>query len=184
MLDTNVLISALIFGGQAGRLLSKLFLSEHELLVSEYDDEEFQAKLQQKWPAKAEKVYQCYRTLNINFCKSTDKVLGHLRDEKDIPVLSDAIYNKVDIILTGDKDFLEANLTNPLVFSPSMLYEYLNKEWRNEVYCIESKYSMPFVLINNWETGVISCLLFYWKNLEEKMIEDIYKNIVYSSEYM
>lgn len=23
---------------------------------------------------KAEKVYQCYRTLNINFCKSTDKV--------------------------------------------------------------------------------------------------------------
>lgn len=92
------------------------------------DDEEFQAKLQQKWPAKAEKVYQCYRTLNINFCKSTDKVLGHLRDEKDIPVLSDAIYNKVDIILTGDKDFLEANLTNPLVFSPSMLYEYFNKD--------------------------------------------------------
>ena len=88
MLDTNVLISALIFGGQAGRLLSQLFLSEHELLVSEYDDEEFQAKLQQKWPAKAEKVYQCYRTLNINFCKSTDKVLGHLRDEKDIPVLN------------------------------------------------------------------------------------------------
>lgn len=80
MLDTNVLISALIFGGQAGRLLSQLFLSEHELLVSEYDDEEFQAKLQQKWPAKAEKVYQCYRTLNINFCKSTDKVLGHLGD--------------------------------------------------------------------------------------------------------
>ena len=34
--------------GQAGRLLSQLFLSEHELLVSEYDDEEFQAKLQQK----------------------------------------------------------------------------------------------------------------------------------------
>lgn len=51
-----------------------------------------------------------------------------MRDEKNIPVLSDAIYNKVDIILTGDKDFLEANLTNPLVFSPSMLYEYLNKE--------------------------------------------------------
>jgi len=44
MLDTNVLISALIFGGQAGRLLSKLFLSEHELLVSEYDDEESEPK--------------------------------------------------------------------------------------------------------------------------------------------
>ena len=48
--------------------------------------------------------------------------------DTDIPVLSDAIYNKVDIILTDDKDFLEANLTNPLVFSPSMLYEYFNKD--------------------------------------------------------
>lgn len=52
MLDTNVLISALIFGGQAGRLLSQLFLSEHELLVSEYVDEEFQAKLQQSGQQK------------------------------------------------------------------------------------------------------------------------------------
>ena len=123
MLDTNVLISALIFGGQAGRLFSQLFLSEHELLVSEYVDEEFQAKLQQKWPAKAEKVYQCYRTLNINFCKSTDKVLGHLRDEKDIPVLSDAIYNKADIILTGDKDFLESGVKKPAIMTPM---EFLN----------------------------------------------------------
>ena len=38
------------------------------------------------------------------------------------------VNNKVDIILTDDKDFLEANLTNPLVFSPSMLYEYFNKD--------------------------------------------------------
>ena len=80
--------------------------------------------------SKAEKVYiSAIELLNINFVKSTDKVLGHLRDEKDIPVLSDAIYNKVDIILTGDiGPFRGQTQSNPLVFSPSMLYEYLNKD--------------------------------------------------------
>ena len=41
MLDTNVLISALVFGGRTGRLPNMLFESEHELYVSEYIDQEF-----------------------------------------------------------------------------------------------------------------------------------------------
>lgn len=126
MLDTNVLISALIFGGQAGKLLEKLFESEHELIVSDYVDKEFKEKLELKWPDKAKKIYELYHTLEIKFCESTKEVLGELRDEKDVPVLSDAIYHRVDVIVTGDKDFLEADLDNPLVFSPAMLYDYLN----------------------------------------------------------
>lgn len=125
MLDTNVLISAFVFGGQAGKLLGILLDSEHELFVSEYVDCEFKAKLDMKWPEKAEKVYNLYHQLNIVFCSSTQEVLGKLRDAKDIPVLSDAKYHKVDLILTGDKDFLEAGLEHPLVYSPSMMLEYL-----------------------------------------------------------
>ena len=48
MLDTNVLISALVFGERTGRLLNMLFESEHELYVSEYIDQEFKEKLM-KW---------------------------------------------------------------------------------------------------------------------------------------
>lgn len=127
MLDTNVLISAFVFGGNAGKLLKRLILSEHELYVSDYVDQEFKAKLEQKWPVKAQKVYQLFHTMKFKFCISTDKKLGTLRDEKDIPVLSDALFHEVDLILTGDKDFLEANLSNPLIFSPSMLSEFLDK---------------------------------------------------------
>jgi putative PIN family toxin of toxin-antitoxin system len=125
MLDTNVLISAMVFGGQAGELLSILFDSEHELFVSDYIDTEFKEILQRKWPAKAEHIYKLYRQLDVHFCESTDDVRGNLRDAKDIPVLSDAIYHNVDVILTGDKDFLEAGLEYPMVFSPSMLLEFL-----------------------------------------------------------
>lgn len=125
MLDTNVIISALIFEGKAGKLLELLFDSEHELYVSEFVDREFKEKLRQKWPNKAEEIYRLYRSLNIRFCSSTEKVTGTLRDEKDIPVLSDALYHQIDVILTGDKDFLEAELEKPLIYSPAMMYDYL-----------------------------------------------------------
>lgn len=99
MLDTNVLISAFIFGGRAGKLLKRLFESEHELYVSDYVDQEFKAKLEMKWPDKAKRVY--------------------------------ALYHKMDMILTGDKDFLEANLDHPLIFSPGMLYDFLEQYEQN-----------------------------------------------------
>ena len=106
-------------------MLNMLFESEHELYVSEYIDQEFLEKLKEKWPAKAERVYDLYRQLDIRFCKSTEERLGESRDRKDIPVLSDALYHEMDIILSGDKDFLEADLERPIVYSPSMMLEYL-----------------------------------------------------------
>ena len=127
MLDTNVLISAFVFGGQTGRLLNMLFDSEHELYVSDYIDQEFKAKLEEKWPRIADKVYRLYHQLDIIFCRSTKELLGELRDTKDIPVLSDALYHHIDLILTGDKDFLEADLECPLVYSPMMMLEYLKQ---------------------------------------------------------
>jgi hypothetical protein len=41
-------------------------------------------------------------------------------------MLSDAMTHKVDVILTGDRDFLEANLDYPQIFSPAMMLEYLD----------------------------------------------------------
>lgn len=125
MLDTNVLISALVFGGKTGQLLGMLFESEHVLYVSDYVDREFKEKLESKWPGRSEKVYDLYRRLDICFCESTDKRIGDLRDRKDIPVLSDAIYHEIDVILSGDKDFLEAGLKKPMVYSPAVMLEYL-----------------------------------------------------------
>ena len=132
MLDTNVLISAFVFGGKAGKLINHLFDSEHELYVSEYIDKEFQDKLKLKWPDKADKIYELYRGLNIHFCESTKELVGELRDEKDIPVLSDSLYHKVDIIVSGDKDFLESGVDRPLIYSPAMLLEYLEEKQRTD----------------------------------------------------
>ena len=40
------------------------------------------------------------------------------------------IFHHADMILSGDKDFIEADIERPLVFSPSMLYDYLISQQR------------------------------------------------------
>jgi predicted nucleic acid-binding protein len=124
LIDTNVLVSAFVFGGKAGTLMNMLFESSHELLVSDYVDAEFKAILEMKWKEKSEKVYSLYHTLPFMFCGSSPIQTGNLRDAKDIPVLSDARFHHIDVILTGDKDFLEADLDSPIILTPSMMMEY------------------------------------------------------------
>lgn len=123
MLDTNVLISAFVFGGKVRETLIKLFETNCEIYVSEYVDDEFKRILYEKWTARAEKIYALYRSMDFVFCSSTSEILEHLRDEKDIPVLSDAIYHGADILLTGDKDFLDSGIKMPQIVSPSELLE-------------------------------------------------------------
>ena len=130
LLDTNVLISAFVFGGAAGRLLEKLFDGDFELLVSDYVEKEFCAKIEEKWPDKFDQVYSLYKELPFIFCESSSVCEGSLRDPKDIPVLSDALFHQVDVILSGDKDFLEADLEYPLVLSPATMLDFLEKKNR------------------------------------------------------
>lgn len=127
MLDTIILISALVFGGKTRKILLELFETEHEIYVSDYVKKEFSDKLHLKWPDKADIVIETFLNLPVCFCESGGRLQGTLRDKKDIPVLSDALYHKVDVILTGDKDFLEANLERPVIFSIALLEEYLHQ---------------------------------------------------------
>lgn len=128
MLDTNVLISALVFGGKARSVLLKLIGTDHKIYVSDYVSKEFCEKVHQKWSDKADEFLALFRDLPVCFCESSEKMQGELRDKKDIPVLSDALYHNVDVILTGDKDFLEAKLEKPIIFSINMLEKFLMYE--------------------------------------------------------
>ena len=128
MLDTNVIISAVVFGGRTGRLLRSLLASEHKVFVSEYVDREFHDKLKQKWPEISFETYAFYRSMRFIFCESSSTVEDsvELRDKKDIPVMRDALYHDVDILLTGYKDFLDSAVKKPIIFSPSMMADFLH----------------------------------------------------------
>ena len=44
---------------------------------------------------------------------------SQVRDADDRPILRAAIGAKADILLTGDKDFLESGLKNPKIMTPA-----------------------------------------------------------------
>lgn len=47
-----------------------------------------------------------------------------IRDVNDRPILRAAIEAKVDILLTGDKDFLESGMKNPMIMTPAEFLRY------------------------------------------------------------
>ena len=47
-----------------------------------------------------------------------------IRDIDDLPLLASAIETKIDILVTGDKDFEEMNIEKPIIIKPR---EYLEK---------------------------------------------------------
>ena len=48
---------------------------------------------------------------------------SQVRDADDRPILRAAIEAKADVLLTGDKDFLESGLETPKILSPA---EFIN----------------------------------------------------------
>ena len=75
---------------------------------------------------KAERIIEVFKRMDFLFVDSSnEKTELSIRDEKDIQVLSDALYHNADIILTGDKDFLEADIERPMIYSVAMLDEFL-----------------------------------------------------------
>lgn len=125
LIDTNVLISALVFRGRINTVIKELLESEHELFISTYILSEFEEKLSEKWPDRKKEMLRLFQEIGLEVKESTDKVESALRDIKDDPILADAREYDVDILLTGDKDFLESGISNPKICSPNALYELL-----------------------------------------------------------
>ena len=42
-----------------------------------------------------------------------------MRNPKDIPVLAQAIAGKVDVLVTGDKDFQGLGIDTPIIITPT-----------------------------------------------------------------
>ena len=114
MLDTNVLISALLFPGTKMDAMMNYIFTNHQLVLSSYVVDELKNVVRRKFPGKE---------MIIN------KLLFNIRDIKDYPVLYTAIIEDVDILVTGDKDFSDIDVEKPKIMSPTQFMENFLEEW-------------------------------------------------------
>lgn len=110
MLDTNVLISALCFGGKPARIPEYALLGRIKLLTSAALVGEFKAVMDMKFPGRKTAILDTLNELAQLWDVVPDAALPRLRhvaaDPTDDRVLECAVAARADFILSGDKHLL------------------------------------------------------------------------------
>ena len=109
VLDTNIFISAVLFGGNPGEVYRMGIKGLFDLVVSADILQEVEECLVQKFlwePNKSQAfVSQIKRVATV--INVQEQVPGVCRDPKDDHVLAAALQEEADYIVSGDKDLLE-----------------------------------------------------------------------------
>lgn len=125
LIDTNVLISAaLSANGVPFQAYVKATSYPKRGLICEQNVDEmkriFNKKFSSRLAALDKFLSVALLTLELVPIPTGENVLEkQIRDVNDRQILRAAIDAKADVLLTGDKDFLESGLKNPLVMTPT-----------------------------------------------------------------
>ena len=133
MLDTNVLISSIIFKSKIMNDLIAAILKDHRLVLPSYVIEELKAVVQRKFEGRSADLDHFLTVLPFEYVYTPDEMdegLFEIRDEMDYPVLYSAIVEDVDILITGDKDFADIDIEKPEILTPN---EFVGKYVRTNV---------------------------------------------------
>ncbi len=123
MLDTNIIISAALFpNGRAAAAYMKALQYPYEPIICDYVVDELHRKFKEKFPKHVEE-FELFLSTSlsvIKLVKTPKKVVPIekcIRDTKDREILRAALDAHVDLLLTGDKDFLESQISEPRIIS-------------------------------------------------------------------
>lgn len=129
-LDTNVLISAFATRGLSSDVLN-LILSDHQLVLGETVLSELDRILRIKLKVPADTVQETTAFLRSQavVVSSAPPLDVPLRDEDDVPVLSEAVHGLAEILVTGDQDLLSVADAAPIqILTPRGFWELLRTE--------------------------------------------------------
>ena len=129
MLDTNVLISMLFFPSDIFFRM-KIILETHTLVLSSFVIEELFLITEKKFPSKKDAVDLFLSRLSYELVYTPHKMrpdMFRIRDVNDYPVLYTAVIENIDVLITGDKDFIDVAVEKPLVLTPRDFLERYGK---------------------------------------------------------
>jgi predicted nucleic acid-binding protein len=125
LIDTNILLSAMWFkNSRVARTL--LYVADnHELILCDKNITEMRDVILRKTPDLLEVAEVFIAELPHELITSVEDSEVLIRDLKDQPILNTALVNDIDVILTGDKDFLCLNIEKP---KPMTVAQFLESE--------------------------------------------------------
>ncbi len=126
MLDTNVLISVLLFPGTRMDSMMECIFTKHQLVLSSYVVDELKSVVKRKFSKRELAINKLLMMMSFEYVYTPNEIergLFAIRDIKDYPVLYTAIIEDIDILITGDKDFSDIDIEKPEILSPTEFME-------------------------------------------------------------
>ena len=129
LIDTNVLISAILNPkGTPFQAYLKAVSFPNHALICDQNIEELRRIFNKKFPKRIDALnrFLSIALLSIEIVRiPTDETDSEslIRDTADRPILRAAIIANADILLTGDKDFLESGIDHPQILTPAQFLE-------------------------------------------------------------
>jgi len=108
MLDTNVLFSGLVYGGKVAPIVVEYVNKHYDLYLPAHAVMELKKVALQKKQKQANEINSILARLNYTLLETPPGMPEeylNLRDPNDIPILWTAVNKRMDILITGDKDF-------------------------------------------------------------------------------
>ena len=130
LIDTNVLISAALSANEVPyQAYVKAVTYPNHGLICEQNVDEMKRIFNKKFPNRLAALdrFLSVALLTMELVPiPTDEDIAELqiRDVKDRPILRAAMKARADVLLTGDKDFLESGLEKPVIMTPAEFVAY------------------------------------------------------------
>lgn len=123
LIDTNILFSALLFPKSKPSQALLHIADHHEIVLCDRNITELRDILTRKAPQLLADAEVLLAELSYELIPAVDHAEKLIRDAKDQPILNAAIVADVDIILTGDKDFLSLDMEHPKCMTVAQFLE-------------------------------------------------------------
>ena len=123
LVDTNVLFSALLFPESVPAKALLRAADEHNIVLCDRNISELKGILLRKAPQLLPDADVLLAEMSYELIPAVDHAEKLMRDAKDQPILDAAVVFDVDIILTGDKDFLSLDMEHPKCITPAEFFK-------------------------------------------------------------
>lgn len=129
LIDTNIIISAALNVNSVPYFAYiKAVTYPNHGLICEQTIDELKRVFAKKFPHKLDVLNQflfisCISLEIVPVPLKKNPLEDKVRDKNDRPILRAALHANADVLLTGDKDFLESGILYPRILAP---HEFLN----------------------------------------------------------
>lgn len=130
--DTNILFSSLVFPKSKPAVALKYVVAEHQLVLTDQNIAELKNVIRRKIPDLLPDIEVFLAALSFELIHAIDNPEKLMRDATDQPILNAAILSDVDLIITGDKDFLCLEIEKPRCITPAQFieeFEINSEDW-------------------------------------------------------